>query len=137
MVKSSSHLLIHGLTRLLWTLKNGYLFFFFLTQMSIFYLGVERQFSLYRLKLFILRNRCIWDQETNLEQFCFYVRSFLRKISLFHPSSFLLPLPESSVGVTFGLTGVLSDVVNEIQRHHDPDPFMALDPFIHLLNPTG
>lgn len=43
-----------------------------------------------------------------------YLMSVLRKISLFHQTSFPLPIPESSVRVTFGVTGVLSDVVNEI-----------------------
>lgn len=41
-----------------------------------------------------------------------YVMSGLRKISLFHPTSFPLLIPQSSVAVTFGVTGVLSDVVN-------------------------
>lgn len=55
-----------------------------------------------------------------------------------HTSAILPPsMPNSSVEVTSEVTAAVSDVVNEIQRHHDPDPLMALVLLIHLPSPTG
>lgn len=49
----------------------------------------------------------------------------------------LPPLPNSSVEVTSEVTAAVTDAVNEIQRHHDPDPLMALVFLIHLPSSTG
>lgn len=53
--------------------------------------------------------------EAKIELFCFYMQcQFQKVIALFCPPGLPVPIPESSIGVTFGVTGVLSDVVNEI-----------------------
>lgn len=53
------------------------------------------------------------------------------------PDIFPLPIPNSPVEVTPEVPATVSDGVNEIQRHHDPDPLVALVSLIHLPSPTG
>lgn len=87
----------------------------FLVQFSIFFLeNFEVAYSTFHK--FIYFNKQTFETKKQVQNSFIFICDVSSKktIALFLLVSIPLPIPEFSAGMTFGKTGVLSDVVNEI-----------------------